>query len=147
MAIEAAVGGDGCQLVLRVSAYELPEAQDFDDANWLTGEVDLVAGTTGSFRATHGVALRADELERFHDDLLSVVESLNGVATLGHLEGQVGCTIALENGGGKLTAFVKEHIGSELNVHECKTDQSYLAQTILELEAVLKEFPVRGRQT
>ena len=73
MATEAAVAGDGCRLVLRVSAYERPEAQDFDDANWLKGEVELEAGIAGSFKATHRVALRADELKRFRDDLLPVV--------------------------------------------------------------------------
>ena len=69
---------------------------------------------------------------------------MNGSATLSHLEAQVGCTVALENGSGSLTAFIREHVGSELSVRDCKTDQSYLAQTLHELDAVLEEFPVRG---
>jgi hypothetical protein len=146
MANEFAVGGEGCRLVLCVSAYERPEAQDFNDANWLTGEVELEAGTSGPFKATHRVALRADELKRFRDDLVPVVESMTGTATLSHLEEQVGCTIDLDNGRGTLTAFVGEHVGAELTVRDCKTDQSYMAQTLRELDAVLDEFPVRGER-
>ena len=73
-----------------------------------------------------------------------MVASLTGTATLHHLESQVGCTVELANGRGSLGAFVKEHVGSELHVYECETDQSYLAQTVRELDAIVETFPVRG---
>ena len=50
-------------------------------------------------------------------------------------------------GGSRLSAFIKEHVGSELYVHECETDQSYLAQTVRELDAMVEMFPVRGTPT
>jgi hypothetical protein len=87
------------------------------------------------------------KLAQFRDQLQEVVASLNGTATLHHLESQVGCTIDLANGRGGLSAFIKEHVGSELHVHERETDQSYLAQTVRELDAMIEMFPVRGTPT
>ena len=149
VAMEAIVAGHGCRLVLRVSAYEWPDEVSGSDANWLRGEVDrLQAGRTGAVAcAPDGAALRTEELAQFRDQLQEVVSSLNGTATLHHLESQVGCTVELANGSGSLSAFVKEHVGSELHVHECETDQSYLAQTVRELDAIVEMFPVRGTPT
>jgi hypothetical protein len=147
VAMEATVAGQGCRLVLRVSAYEWLDEVSGSDANWLTGEVELQAGRTGVFHACHGAALRTEELAQFRDELREVVASLNGTATLHHLESQVGCAVELANGRGNLSAFVKEHAGSELHVHECETDQSYLEQTLRELDAIIEMFPVRGTPT
>ena len=108
VAMEATLAGHGCRLVLRVSAYEWPDEVSGSDANWLTGEVELQAGRTGVFHARHGAALRTEELAQFRDQLQEVVASLNGTATLHHLESQVGCTVELANGRGNLSAFIKE---------------------------------------
>jgi hypothetical protein len=144
--VEVAVAGDDCRLVLRVSAYEFPDAVDVNDANWLIGEVEMKAGHSGSFTASHRVTLRADEMAQFRDELVPLVKSLKGAATLRHLEEQVGCTVTLDEGTGNLTAFIGEHVGSELRIRDCKTDQSYLAQTVHDLNALLSEFPARGRR-
>lgn len=131
-------------MTLRVSAYEFPEKVSGTDANWLTGEVELTAGSSGAFSARHSVFLLTDELASFRNKLRELVESMNGSATLNHLESQLGATVELRDGRGNLTAVVREHVGSELRVHQCETDQSYLAQTLRELDALLNEFPVRG---
>lgn len=147
VAMEATVAGHGCRLVLRVSAYEWPDEVSGSDANWLTGEVELQTGQTGVFHARHRAALRTEELAQFRDELQEVVASLNGTVTLHHLESRVGCTVELASGRGSLSAFVKEHVGSELRVRQCETDQSYLAQTVRELDAIVERFPVRGTPT
>jgi hypothetical protein len=95
----------------------------------------------------HRAALRTEELALFRDELQEVVASLNGTATLRHLESQVGCTVELANGRGNLSAFVKEHIGSDMRVNQCETDRSYLAETVRELDALVERFPVRGTAT
>jgi len=145
MASEASVCGQGCRLRLSVSAYEFPDADDFDDANWLIGSVDLEAGTTGSFKASHRITLRADELAQFRDELRPLLDTLKGEATLRHMEKQFGCTVSLKDGKGDLTAFVSEHVGSILRVERCPTDQSYLGITLRGLDLLLSEFPVRGK--
>jgi hypothetical protein len=146
MTREASIGGEGCRLLISVSAYEFPDMDDRDDGNWLIGSVELNVGRTGSFRAFHRVMPRADELAGFRDELRPIVETLNGEATLRHLEEQFGCTVSLKDGKGELTAFVAEHFGSILRVERCETDQSYLAATLRDLDALLEEFPARGKK-
>jgi hypothetical protein len=144
MTSDAVVRGQGCRLLLSVEGYEFPDADDFDDANWLIGSVELEAGTTGSFRAFHRVTFRADELAQFRDELRPIADTLNGEATLRHMERQFGCAIALKDGKGDMTAFVGEHVGSVLRVERCPTDQSYLGAAIRDLDSLLSEFPIRG---
>ena len=138
------MAGDSCRLTLRVHGYERPDETSGFDANWLNGEVELVAGMTGAFRATHRVDFLAGEFERFRDELRGVVESRNGSASFTTIESQVGCTIELTNGWGSFTAFVAEHVGSNLQVDDASTDPSYLAQTLHALDALVEAFPVRG---
>jgi hypothetical protein len=144
MTVEATIAGEGCSLVLRVSGYERPEQQTGSDANWLNAEVELNASTTGTFRASHSVSLRTEEIAEFRDQLSSVLEALTGTAVLEHLEAEVGCTIRLKNGVGELEAFVREAIGAELRVKAARTDQSYLQETLRQMDSIVSAFPVKG---
>jgi hypothetical protein len=144
MRMSATIAGDGCALVVRVNGYERPQLESGADANWLQGEVELTASTSGLFSARHVVSLRIDELMRFRDQLASVVESLDGEAALYHMEEQVGCTVRLERGVGELEAFVREHLGAELRVSSIRTDQSYLQLSLQEFDALIATFPVKG---
>ena len=62
MALEVSLRAERCQLVLRVDRYAYPSVTSGSDANWLAGQVELIAGETGSYRARHRVALRTGEL-------------------------------------------------------------------------------------
>ena len=144
VSLEVTIGGEGCRLVLHTHGYEFAdEPPDHDDANWLLGRVELYAGQTGQFTARQDVSLRTTELSRFRDELRGILGALSGVATLEHLEDQLGCEVHIENGKGQLKAFVREHIGADLRVSEVPTDQSYLASTVEQLDSVLVAFPVR----
>src|SRR4051812_14687197 len=116
MTVSVIVAGDGCRLTLHASGYQFPDAQTGSDANWLHGEAELTAGTTGTFAARHRMWLYTDDLKRFRDEIHQLANSLTGVATLDHIESQVGCRVTLENGSGELMAFVREHFGAELRV-------------------------------
>jgi hypothetical protein len=52
--------------------------------------------------------------------------------------------VALKAGTGELEVFVTEHAGAELRVVHVATDQSYLVQTLRDLEAAVAQFGVRG---
>ena len=142
---EVAVAGDAVRLVLRVAGYERPSLESGADANWLMGEAEITAEAGGSFHARRGVAIRTEELAAFRDALVRLVEELDGEATLAHMEDEVGCTIRLHRGTGELDAFVREHVpGVELRVERARTNQSYLQETVQQLEALVGAFPVRG---
>jgi hypothetical protein len=144
MLLEAAIAGEGFRLVLRVLGYERPAFDTGSDANWVTGEAELTASSTGSFSGRHGVSLRTEELADFRDQLAKVVQNLDGSATLRHLEDQFGCTITLRRGSGEFEGFVREHVGAELRVSGLRTDQSYLQESLRAFDALVREFPVKG---
>lgn len=145
MSFEAAIAGDGFRLVLRVTGYERASViESGSDANWLTGEAELTASSTGSFTGRHSVSLRTEELADFRDQLAQLVEQLNGSATLRHLEDQVGCTITLRRGSGEFEGFVREHVGAEIRVSGVPTDQSYLQDSLRAFDALVRAFPVKG---
>jgi hypothetical protein len=144
---EIAVAGDGVRLLLRVAGYERPSLESGADANWLVGEAEMTADAGGSFAARHGIALRTEELAAFRDAMRRLVEELDGEATLSHMEEEVGCTIRLHRGTGELDAFVREQgrvLGIELRVEGARTDQSYLQETVRQLDALVAAFPIRG---
>jgi hypothetical protein len=61
------------------------------------------------------------------------------------MEDEVGCAIRLHRGTGELDAFVREHVPSiEMRVEGVRTDQSYLQETVQQLDALIAEFPVKG---
>jgi hypothetical protein len=139
------VVGEGVRLLLRVAGYERPSLESGADANWLMADAEMTAETAGSFRAGRGVSLRTEELVSFRDALRRLVEELDGVATLAHMEDEVGCTIRLQRGTGELDAFVRNHVpGVELRVQRARTDQSYLQDTLRQLEGLVAAFPIKG---
>jgi hypothetical protein len=142
MAIEATIAGEGFRLLLRVHGYERSSLTSGSDANWLTAEAELTAST--SYRARETVSLRTDELAAFRDQLARLVDTLEGEATLHHLEDQVGCTVSLRAGSGEVTAFVRQNFGAELRVTEMRTDQSYLQHSLRDFDALVRGFPVKG---
>src|SRR4051812_27313225 len=109
MTVSVTVGGEGFQLILRASGYQFPDKDTGSDANWLQGEAELTAGHAGTFNARVPIWLYTDDLERFRDQVRDLLASLTGEAVFDHIESQVGCRIALEDGAGELTAFVREH--------------------------------------
>ncbi len=142
MSIEANLRGDGCRLAVRLDRYEPSGLSTGDDANWVSGEVELTVGSIGTFSARHRLSYRTHQLERFRDELRALEHEPTGEATLAHVEEQVGATVRLEAGNGTITGFVREHVGAELRF-EVATDQLLLRQAYLEFDALVRAFPVR----
>ena len=144
MATQIRIHGDSCKMTLTVTGWEFPELVSGDDAQWVCGSVDLVAAQSGSFTAQHDVHVRVDELAQFRNELNVLQNELNGEAELTHLEDQFGAKIELASGVGEMSVWVAEHIGAELRVEQIRTDQTYVATALADLNAALSEFPVRA---
>jgi hypothetical protein len=142
--IEASICGERCRLVLRIDRYAYPAVTTGSDANWLAGEVELTAGETGSFRATHRVALRTDELAEFRDQLRRLERESSGEAYFEHLEEQVGITVRLSAGKSSLSVVVRERVGLELRFQDAVIGESAIRDALAGLDAVLAAYPVRG---
>jgi hypothetical protein len=144
VSLDVALCGEGCALILRVLGYERPNELSGADANWLSAEAVLHASSKGVFEARQELALRTEELLRFRDQAVQLLQTLSGEAVLTHMEEEVGCTIRLKAGVGELDAWLREPTGIELRVTGARTDQSYLQQSLRELQAVVDAFPIRG---
>jgi hypothetical protein len=142
--VEAAIAGEGFQLVLRVFGYERPHLESGADANWLIAEAELTVDPRGSYRAKESMTLRTEELAAFREQLRHLLEALDGEVTLGHMEQQVGCTVTLRRGKGEFSGFVRQHVGGELRVRGLPTDQSFLQESLRGFDKFVREFPIRG---
>jgi hypothetical protein len=145
MSTEVALAGEGFRLLIRVHGYEREGLESGSDANWLMAEVELTAAER--YRAKESMSLRTEELAGFRDQLARLVESLDGEATMSHLEEQVGYTVRLRAGLGEATAFVRQQIGAELRINGALTDQSYLQHALRDFDALVRDFPARGDPT
>jgi hypothetical protein len=143
VAVEVSLCGEGCRLVLRVERYAYPDVTSGTDANWLAAEVELTAGRTGAFRATHRVALRTDELAQLRHQLRLVDRDASGEAYFEHLEEQVGVTVRMSAGKGTMSLVVRELLGPELRFADVAIDPSLIRQALGELDAVVAAFPAR----
>jgi len=145
MNAEAHLRGEGCQLRVRAAGYEYPDLETGDDANWVTGEVELTCARVGQFTATVAVALRTDELAAFVDQLRVIDSELAGEARLVHLESLLGATVRLEGDGqGTLSAFVRDRVEAELRVADAPIDPAAVRAALDEFAALVDAFPVRG---
>ena len=117
-------------------------SQDYWDGNWLESKIDIrVSGFSGHLRAS----LRADEFQRFKDQLAKLYTDLKGSAEftslehwltiqvdgdgLGHFEAE--CQAMDQAGKGNLLEF-------RLNF-----DQTDIPAIVKGLEQILQTFPVR----
>lgn len=145
MGAEVVIAGEGCRLVVRLHRWAYPDESTGSDANWIDGEVELEAGTTGRFTAQHAVCVRTDELQAFRDALDVLLKTMNGEATLTHIEDQFGAKLSLKGGRGELEIFVAEHIGARVQVTQVETDEAQVRRTLKQLDRAVAEFAVRGR--
>jgi hypothetical protein len=144
MRVEVSLCAEGCRLVLRIDRYAYPAATSGSDANWLAGEVELKAGRTGNYRASHRVALRTDELAGFRDQLRELKRAASGEAYFEHVEEQVGITVRLSAGKRTLSVVVRENVGPELRFQDAGIGETAIREALAELEAAVAAYPVRG---
>ena len=138
------IRGEGFELVLHVDRYEFPAETTGPDANWVFADLEVRLRRIASFDVSRELTLRTDQLEAFRDELSALDRQLTGEATLSHLEDEVEVTIRLKRGKGTLSGFVEDHSCARLEFDHIATDQSHVGQTLAEVDAVVRAFPVRG---
>jgi len=126
-----------------VLRYEREPSGDYYDDNWLAVEVSLAVG---GFKGRYDASFLTTELKSFRDQAASLYESLSGEAKLDTLETQLRLTL-VGNGKGNISlegeAWDQPGIGNRL-VFRLGLDQTYLAHTLKQLDAVVTRFPVRA---
>ncbi len=125
-----------------VISYERSVVGEYYDDNWLTVSIAVcVGGFSGRVRA----AILTAELAAFAEQLRRLHEQLTGSAEFTTIEGQLSLTLTCDiRGHITLQGEVLDQagIGNRLSFH-LDLDQSFLPQSIQELDAVIQAFPVR----
>ena len=125
-----------------VMSYERPASGEYSDDNWLSISITVrVGGFSGRVRAS----IVTDELVRFAEALHRLYEQLTGSAEFTTLEGQLSLTLTCDSRGHitvRGEVLDQAGIGNRLSFH-LDPDQSFLQQSIRELDAVIGAFPVR----
>ena len=139
------IGGEDAEyLDLSVQGRPVPGSEDYWDGNWLGCEISVAVG---AFRGTFGEAIRSDELERFLPELVRLYSNLTGSANLEALDGWL--NLRLEGDGrGHINVTCRlsdsSGYGSTLDFR-LDLDQTHLPKIIRQIEAVLRVYPVIGR--
>jgi hypothetical protein len=128
-----------------VHRRQFPDAQDRWDGNWLHATAQCAQA--GAIVAAGGPILDAADVERFRDELVAVQATRSGQAELSGAEPNIRVRVAANGVLGHLRVRVELTPDPQAQGHwfEYVIDQGYLPDTIRQLDAVLKLFPVRGR--
>src|SRR5690349_6848129 len=143
MAAEFEVRGEGALVRVSILGYEQPDAQDYDDGNWLNATVHMAIS---GFRAAFPYAPYAPDLANFLSELSALYASMKGTAKYHSLEEDIILDGRIDELGGIEWSCVAPHphgMGAKLEFG-FTADQSYLPDLISQLTEILKTYPVRG---
>jgi len=143
MAAEFEVRGDGALIRVSILGYERPDAQDYDDGNWLNATARIAIS---GFRAEFPYAAYAPDLAGFLDELSALYSSMIGTASYHSLEEDFILGGRIDELGGIEWNCVAHHphgMGAKLEFR-FTSDQSHLPDLISQLTDVLSKYPVRG---
>jgi hypothetical protein len=136
-------GSEHERIEVRITGYERQATGEYHDDNWLNVEISLAVG---GFRASFASSFLTEELVAFRDQMTALYQTLRGEARFVSLENQLFLQLVGNGRGGvslKGEARDRAGIGNRLEF-ELALDQTQLATTMGELDAVIKRFPVRA---
>jgi hypothetical protein len=130
---------------LSVHRRQFPDAHDRWDGNWLC--VTAQCAQAGAIVAADGPILESGDLERFRDELASMVAGGRGGAVLRGAEPNVVLGVTAPEGLGQWQVRVEltPEPRSQGHWFAFAVDPSYAVQAVRQLDAVLALYPVRGR--
>jgi hypothetical protein len=135
-------GGQQDRIEVTVLGYERLASGNSDDDNWLSVQV---AVSVGAFSGRYQASFITVELIRFKSELETLYRTLKGVAQFSAMEEQLALTMTSTGLGQIQLEGAAQDVSGTGNRLEFAfdLDQSYLAQTLAQLDAVVLAFPQR----
>ena len=136
---------------LKVAVFQLwthdrqfPEANDFDDGNWL--HITAHCGMSGASIWIQGAIVMVTDIARFGDQCAAMLRGDSSSATLDPFEPELKLSLEVAGRLGQIRARVEITPDPLAQFHkmEFEIDQSYLPSIIKQCAAILQEYPVRG---
>ena len=135
------IKGTRAETSLTVLGYENTTAENTSDANWLKVEVDL---RVGSFSGLYSAAVTTHDFFHFKEELNRVLDDLKGKAVFLTDEGTIELEVEID-AGGKAVVTGKAKVVDLPKVNfsfHFETDQTYLNETLKDVETVIRHFPI-----
>ena len=129
---------------LWVHGREFPEADDYDDGNWL--RVTAHCGASGASVWVQGSILMVTDVAAFGEQCAAMLRGNSDSAALDPLEPELKVSLRVADRLGHLRAHVDitpDHLVQSHRL-EFDLDQSYLPEIVRQCEAIVREYPVRG---
>lgn len=129
---------------LWVHGRESPEAEDYDDGNWL--RVTAHCGASGASVWAQGAILMVTDIAGFGDQCASMLRGTSNTAALDPLEPELKVSLRALDRLGHVRAKVEITPDPLVQSHqmEFEVDQSYLPDIIKQCLAIVQEYPIRG---
>ena len=129
---------------LWVHGRQYPEADDYDDGNWL--RVTAHCGAFGASIWVHGSILMVTDVAGFGDQCESMLSGDSRSAVLDPFEPELAVSLAIADCLGHLRLQVELTPDRLTQSHkmEFDIDQSYLPGIIKQCSAIVWEYPIRG---
>jgi hypothetical protein len=144
MGVQIVFPGENQKVLIEVSGFERPSADNEADANWLASFLTVKAGP---FSGTMRLAFMTHDLTVLRDRLKQALASQSGAVAFENTDGELSLAVDFnERGGASIKGVARTHgpLGAALHF-QFETDQSALTQTLYQLEDALRAFPVRRR--
>ena len=138
------IRGHGGHCTIDVLRYENDAAQNVNDANWLSCHV-AVAGPR--CRIETAAAFTTHEIKDFTESLRRAVQTLDGTAAFETMEQALTLRIQVSKSGtAKVAGVLRVDEVWTVNVSFAfESDQSFLQDTVRQLDAIGRVFPPKGR--
>lgn len=134
--------GEGVCIALEVLGYENPLAQDVSDANWLDCRVSITIGD--AFQGQFAASFTTSDFVRFREELSTALTELNGTATFVTDEDALRVGVELSKTGRAAVEGIAQTFSPDASLSfSFETDQTFLNQTLQQLNAVVDHFPIK----
>ena len=130
---------------LWVHGRQFPEAEDYEDGNWL--RVTAHCGASGASVWAQGSILEVTDIAGLGDGCAAMLGGGMKSATLAPCEPQLRVSLDASDSVGHIRVQVEITPDHLLQSHrfEFEVDQSYLPGIIKQCSDIVKEYPIRGR--
>jgi hypothetical protein len=129
---------------LCVHGWQFPDADDFDDGNWL--RVTAHCGWSGASVWAQGAIVMVTDIDHFGSQCASMLRGDSTSAVLDPCEPELKVSLEAADRIGHIRAQVEitpDHL-AQYHRMEFEVDQSYLASIIKQCSAIVQEYPIRG---
>ena len=133
---------EGEKLVVEVHGYVQDKYDNYYDANWMRVSMEIRAG---KFSGNTDALFMTAELVKFAQQLRELYQSLEGTAEFKTMENQLNLKVSGDGKGHmKIAGEVRDDasLGNRL-IFSFDLDQTFIKQSLNELEKIISTFPVR----